>query len=100
MIVKCTVCKASFDASNFSVGTRIRCGHCRMILEITEDRRTGKLRTTEIEDKKGIPKTLGEFLIGRQLGKDGTGVVFEAYQPSKNRKVALKIFYESAMEDK
>jgi serine/threonine protein kinase len=43
----------------------------------------------------GIPKQLGEYHLGRELGRGGMGVVFEAEQPSLRRKVAVKVMTRS-----
>jgi serine/threonine protein kinase len=37
------------------------------------------------------PQRLGDFVVGRQIGRGGMGVVYEALQTSLNRKVALKV---------
>jgi hypothetical protein len=42
-----------------------------------------------------IGKTLGDFKVGRELGRGGMGVVYEAVQSSLNRRIALKVLGQS-----
>ena len=47
----------------------------------------------------GIPKQIGDFAIGREIGRGGMGIVYEAYQASLDRNVAIKILPSAAVWD-
>ncbi len=51
------------------------------------------------QDADVEPFRIGEFEIRRDLGRGGMGIVYEAYQPSVNRRVALKILPFAALLD-
>jgi len=46
------------------------------------------------------PERLGEFRIGRELGRGGMGIVFEAEQETLQRTVALKVIVDQASSDR
>jgi eukaryotic-like serine/threonine-protein kinase len=48
------------------------------------------------EDVPVLAETWGEFRIVREIGRGGMGVVYEAYQESLNRHVAVKLLREPA----
>lgn len=45
------------------------------------------------------PERLGEFRIGRELGRGGMGIVFEAEQETLQRTVALKVIVDQSPSD-
>ena len=49
-------------------------------------------RDTKTDDRSpvGVGKTLGDFLLVREIGRGGMGIVYEAEQVSLSRRVALK----------
>jgi serine/threonine protein kinase len=44
-------------------------------------------------------KQLGDFLLGREIGRGGMGIVYEAHQLSLDRKVAIKVLPLAAVWD-
>ena len=79
-----------------------RCPHCNTELEPEAERCPrceGEPRVTETTATVGTQRggqattaeSIGEFRLVRELGRGGMGVVYEAFQHSMNRTVALKV---------
>ena len=68
-----------------------QCPHCLLAM--------AALAMPANESLNGAPdkfrRRIGDYVLGRQLGGGGMGVVYEAHQVSLNRKVALKFIRDS-----
>ncbi len=75
-----------------------RCADCQSVLErlaadasACEDREPERLAAPE------HPPTIPGFVIERELGRGGMGVVYQAWQPQLARRVAIKVVSASAL---
>lgn len=66
------------------------------LLTILEGKSSRPERPTALR-ALSVPERLGDFLIHRELGRGGGGIVFEAEQRSLGRRVALKVVWPEAL---
>jgi serine/threonine protein kinase len=90
----CPNCLRKVDVSAFGVGSTVRCPYCNREFDLRASVETGP--------GKSPARKLGQGLVGRRLqvtgydrfklvGKGAMGRVYEAFQVSLKRKVALKV---------
>lgn len=46
------------------------------------------------------PAKLGKYVIRKQIGRGGMGIVYEGYDPYANRKIAVKVALAESLKDK
>jgi len=71
--------------------------------QLQQDQDTPRVRPAEIGDfivdQDGTPRQIGRFEVVKRIGQGGFGIVFQAYDPSIDRHVALKIPRPEALLD-
>lgn len=85
MRFQCPSCKDIVTADNGKFGKKMTCTHCNCPVVTPES-------------VFGAGMVIGDFIIIKQLGSGGAGVVFLAHQISLDRPAALKIIKENSNE--
>jgi len=85
MRFQCPSCKDIVTAADGQFGKKMTCQHCNCPVVTPES-------------AFGAGMVIGDFIIIKQLGSGGAGVVFLAHQISLDRPAALKIIKESSKD--
>ncbi len=82
MRFQCPFCRGIVSVDNADMGTDVQCGHCGEPVTVPASRvATGAV--------------IGDFIILRELGRGGMGIVYLAHQISLDRPAGLKILAEN-----
>ncbi|MEA2011969.1 MAG: serine/threonine-protein kinase, partial [Verrucomicrobiota bacterium] len=87
MKFQCSFCYFINKIDNKYLGMQVRCGNCGKVMLIPKS-------------AFGIGRVIAdEFVIAKELGSGGLGVVYRAHQMSLDRDVALKLLYNKYAKD-
>ncbi len=82
MRFQCPECRGIVAVDNFDTGRQVECGHCRK-------------RVTVPESRVSPGAVLADFVIQKELGRGGMGIVYLSHQISLDRPSALKVLAEN-----
>lgn len=86
MRFECPLCKKLISVKENELGAEVECAHCDKLVKVPETRySTGAV--------------IADFILRKELGRGGMGIVYEAHQISLDRPAALKILAESFAKD-
>ena len=82
MRFQCPYCKEILSVDNAEMGAKVQCGKCQQIVTVPASRTSPGA-------------VIADFIIEKELGRGGMGVVYHGHDPLLNRPVAIKILSQA-----
>lgn len=86
MRFQCPLCNGIVAVENTDLGIQVQCGHCGQIVNVPDSRVAPGC-------------VIADFIIQKELGRGGMGIVYLSHQISLDRSAALKVLAETYAND-